>query len=66
MFQEKEKQLIKKIMDRDLDFERLTDDDYCLIEDKIGDYYTSLCQKYDEHEDISVCGDILDKLASIE
>ena len=66
VFQETEKLLIRKIVDPDLNFEQLTDDEYCLIEEKIGDYYTFLCQNFDRHPDIHICGDILDQLARLE
>ena len=63
MFTQEEISLMRKI-GLDLDFDNLSDNDWCEIEDVIGDYLTLKCldKDYNPSEEGLVCESILDKL----
>ena len=65
MFQTQHQALIRKIVSPDLNFDCLTNDDYCLIEEKIGDHYNELCLDNGSDTEIALCEDILDLLSEI-
>ena len=47
-----------------INFDRICDDDYCEIEDKVGSYYTECCigNTANKRADILLCEEILDSL----
>ena len=65
MFQAEHRALIWRIVSPDLNFDCLTDDDYCFIEEKIGDHYNELCQDNGSDTEIALCEEILDLLSKI-
>lgn len=66
MFSDEQILLMNKI-GLDLDFDNLTDDDWCDIEDKIGDYLTLKCldADYNPNNEGLMCESILDICARV-
>ena len=64
MFSQKQVEFMKSI-GLDMDFLRLSDNDYCKIEDKVGDVYTEEVQAHPNivTDKILMCESILDKLS---
>ena len=64
MFSQKQVEFMKSI-GLDMDFLRLSDDDYCKIEDRVGDVYTEEAQARPDAitDKILMCESILDKLS---
>ncbi|ANU42196.1 hypothetical protein ADH75_02945 [Flavonifractor plautii] len=64
MFSQKQVEFMKSI-GLDMDFLRLSDDDYCKIEDTVGDIYTEEAQEHPDEvtEKILICESILDMLS---
>lgn len=63
VFNEKQINLMQKI-GLHLDFEHLSDDDWVLIEEKVGDYYNlnTLDEDYKPNAEGRICESILDNL----
>lgn len=57
-----------KDMGLQMDFSRLSDEDYCRIEDTVGDLYTQEAQEYPNEatDTILMCESILDRLSEEE
>lgn len=64
MFSQKQVEFMKSI-GLDMDFLRLSDNDYCKIEDIVGDVYTEEAQAHPDivTDKILICESILDKLS---
>ena len=64
MFSQKQVEFMKSI-GLDMDFLRLSDDDYCKIEEIVGDIYTEEAQEHPNEatDTVLMCESILDKLS---
>lgn len=66
-FSQKQMDFMKSI-GLDMDFLKLSDDDYCKIEDTVGDVYTEEAQEHPDEatEKILLCESILDMLSEVD
>ena len=61
MYDDRQREFIKKVTGHDMNFENLSVYDLCEIEDKVGQYYTQ-CVMDENFKEADRCEEILDNL----
>lgn len=64
-YNDAQKELIRRVVPHEINFDKLSDDDYLDIEDHVGQHYTE-CVMDGNTSEADICEQILDNLDNME